>query len=201
MKETTLPGFEAIWYMCYYFKWGTSDYISRQIMDFKADKQKQLRTFSSLAACEFHGIGVKVDYVIRVLGSNELVALKSSRVRNVAVEIAKELSAAYAPNFIKKNRVTKPMKGLNKDQRKAELDGVYELYNCPDLNGKTVLIVDDIFTFGTCMEAIAEIFKAKWPKVKLYGFALAHNWQKGDGGITINEKDFIDKYEEFKSKS
>lgn len=194
MKTTQCEGFEKVWYMAYYFRWPTSDYVSRQIMDFKRGDIPPKEAFSEMAAEEFTLLGHKFDYVTRVLSSKELVALKGNKVAAIAHSIYEVCNAHYHPNLVQKNRMTKELKGLNKDQRKAELEGVYEIYQPVDLNHKSVLVVDDVFTFGTSLEAIAEVLKKENPHVKLYGFAIAHNWRRGQDGIMINETGFIGRY-------
>jgi hypothetical protein len=37
MKPINCEGLESTWHLCYYFKWPISDYVSRQLMDGKAD--------------------------------------------------------------------------------------------------------------------------------------------------------------------
>jgi predicted amidophosphoribosyltransferase len=200
MNTTTCNGLERVWYMCYYFKWGTSDWLSRQMMDFKRGDAPQIEAFSNLASEEMKKLGKSFDIVMRVLGSKELTATKASKLAVISRKIRDELGNEYNPNIVKKNRVTKELKSLGKEARKKELEGVYELYKDEDLNNKRILIVDDIFTFGTSFEAIAEVIKRKYPNSKLYGFVLAHNWIKGDNGVVINEADFIERYTKELSK-
>lgn len=180
--------------MGYYFRWPTSDYMSKQIMDFKRGDLQPREAFSDLAAQEFSLLGIRFDYVTRVLRSKEMEAKKGNKVAAIATKIFNNNAEFYHPNLVRKNRLTRELKYLNKEQRKEELHGVYEIYAPVDLNNKKVLIVDDVFTFGTSFEAIAEILKRNNPDVKLYGFALVHNWHKGENGISINETDFINRY-------
>ena len=78
------------------------------------------------------------------------------------------------------------MKYLNRAQRIAELEGVYELQNEPDLNKKMILIVDDITTTGTTLEVIAELIKGKYPRARVFGFVLAKTFDSDWTGITRN---------------
>lgn len=194
LKFTHCDGFEKVWYMGYYFRWPTSDYMSKQIMDFKRGDLQPREAFSDLAAQEFSLLGGRFDYATRVLGSKEMVAQKGNKVAAIAIKIFNSNADHYHPNLVKKNRLTRELKYLNKEQRKAELEGVYEIYDQIDLNHKKVLVVDDVFTFGTSFEAIAEVLKKRNPDVRLFGFALVHNWHKGENGIFINEADFISRY-------
>lgn len=187
----TLDGYENVWHFGYYFKYGTSDYLSYQIMDFKADKPDQLEAFAKLSADWFEKEFLTFDYVIRMLGSKETIATKSNRMRTVALAIANATDAQYHPLLIKKNRATKSLKMLGRASRQAELEGVFEINEPVDLNGKRVLVVDDVTTTGTSFEAIAATLKAAYPTVQLYGYALTRTHDYGDGGIKENEPDTV----------
>lgn len=163
-------------------------------MDFKDNQQAKIISFAEITAEEFERVDVKIDYVIRVLGSRELTAQKPNKVRSLAIAINEVLGSSYRPLVIRKNRATRELKGLSKEGRKKELEGVYELNDCPDLKDKAVLIVDDIYTFGTSMETIGEVLRTAYPSVKLYGFALAHNWQRGTDGVNGNNDHFEQHY-------
>jgi predicted amidophosphoribosyltransferase len=194
LKLSHCEGFEKVWFMGYYFRWPTSDYISRQVMDFKRGDLAPREAFGDLAAQEFEMLGRQFDYVTRMLGSKELVALKGNKVAAIATKIADTCGQHYHPNLVRKSRLTRELKYLNKGQRKAEMEDVYKIYKAIDLNNKKVLIVDDVFTFGTSFEAIGDVLRHQNPDVRLFGFALVHNWQRGTGNVNINEADFIERY-------
>src|ERR1700744_6057093 len=107
MKSVDYDGYEHIWHFGYYFKSGYSDYLSKQIMDFKVDKPDQVEAFAKVSADWFQAQGLTFDYVIRVLGSNETTATKPNRVREVALAIADHTEAIYHPLILKKNRATR----------------------------------------------------------------------------------------------
>jgi len=194
MKSMDIDGYEAVWHFGYYFKYGESDYLSYQMMDFKADKEDQVEAFARLSADWFADEFLTFDYVIRVLSSKETIAQKPNRVRTVAIAIAKETGAQYHPLIIKKNKETRSLKGMGRASRQAELAGVYELHEEVDLDGKRVLIVDDVTTTGTSFEAIAVPLKEAYPEVELFGYAIMRTHGKGDDGIEENDKDTVDIY-------
>jgi predicted amidophosphoribosyltransferase len=201
LKVTHSDGFEKVWYMGYYFKWPGSDFLSKQVMNFKRGDTAPREAFGNLAAGEFGLMGRKFDFVIRALGSKELVAQKGNKVAAIAKDISDVCKAHYHPNLVRKTRHIPEIKYLSKEQRKAELQGVYEIYQPIDLNHKKVLVVDDVFTFGTTMEAIGDVLGQQNPEVRLFGFALVHNWHKGENGIVVNEPAFVSRYNKVFAKA
>lgn len=195
LKSFECPNLIVGWYLYYYFRYPSGDYLSHQIMDFKADKDLQIQTFSQLAAEALAETDWTFDYVVRALGSKEITATKPNRVREIAKAIADKMHATYIPQLLKKKKATKPFKGgLSKQARIDQLEDVYEINVEYDLNDKSVLIVDDISTTGTTFEVIAGVIKAKYPKARVYGFSLAKTTYKIKGELEGNTKEDVDEY-------
>lgn len=73
---------------------------------------------------------------------------------NQAELLAGELSALVGIPMVpvlKKIRETDPQTGLTRSRREANLKGAFDLYNTNSLKGKTVILVDDVFTTGSTM--------------------------------------------------
>lgn len=82
---------------------------------------------------------------------------------NQAEVLAKELGKLADKSVIRaveKTRKTKPMYSLTPSQRRANVLGAYKL-SCDkkDIEGKDVLIVDDIFTTGATSSEIAKVLR------------------------------------------
>jgi predicted amidophosphoribosyltransferase len=195
MKSFECLGLVAVWHLFYYFKYSSGDYLSHQLMDFKADLDLQIKTFASLSAEAFAETDWTFDYVTRVLGSKETTARKPSRFREISAAIADRMHALYIPQLLKKTKKTRGFKsGLSKQQRIKEIADVYEIHEEYDLDGKTILIVDDISTTGTTFEVIAGVIKAKYPGSRIYGFCLARTMTKTKGVLEGNDKESVDEY-------
>ena len=96
------------------FKWNRNDKNDQYIID------KCIEAINSA--------NLKFDYVIRTLGSSETTALKSAKLRPLAIAIADAVSAKYLPRLLKKKKVTTPLHRLpDLASRKAEMDGVFEI--------------------------------------------------------------------------
>jgi len=189
MHQLAVPPLERVWYLYYYFKKDSPDYLTHQLMDFKADKKPQLDTFSALAADAMAAEDIKFDYILRVLGSDELTATKGNRVRDIALAITNAVKCKYRPLWLEKKRKTRSLKGLKLPQRQAELEDVYFLKDTDDLNDCNVLIVDDISTTGTSLQVIAELILRQYPQAKVYGFILAKTSNPDFGGPDRNDQD------------
>jgi predicted amidophosphoribosyltransferase len=195
MKSFECQGVIAVWHLYYYFKYPSGDYLSHQLMDFKADYEQQIKTFSQLSSDAFGKTEWTFDFVTRALGSKETTATKPNRVREVAVAIADRMHALYIPQLLKKSKKTRAFKGgLSKQQRVEEIANVYEINEDRDLNDKSILIVDDISTTGTTFEVIAAVIQAKYPKARIYGFCLARTMAKTKGILEGNDKESIGEY-------
>jgi len=89
----------------------------------------------------------------------------------LARPIAQSLRIIYKPNIIWRNRETKSQTKLNYQDRKANVAGAFQ--SRPKfVVGKNILVVDDVATSGSTLEACAvALFKAGADKV--YGITLA----------------------------
>ena len=78
----------------------------------------------------------------------------------LAKEIGRSLNLPVAYNIVKRHRYTNPQKELNKRQRNHNLKDAFCVKNLPE-EVKKVVIIDDIYTTGSTIDAIAEKLKEK----------------------------------------
>ncbi len=62
-------------------------------------------------------------------------------------------------NILYKTKNTKPQSTLNKEQRKMNLQGAYEVKNSNHITNKKVLLFDDIYTTGSTLEECAKVLR------------------------------------------
>lgn len=75
-------------------------------------------------------------------------------------------------NILYKIKNSKPQSSLNKEQRKINLKGAYELKNSETIINKKVLLFDDIYTTGSTLEECAKVLKeARAYEVSVLTFA------------------------------
>ena len=77
----------------------------------------------------------------------------------LAVQAGKLLGIPVAEDVVIKKKETKAQKKLSADERKRNLKDAFEV-QCA-LNGLKVLIVDDVYTTGSTVEALAAAMKEK----------------------------------------
>ncbi len=80
----------------------------------------------------------------------------------LAKGVSEKLDVEHKENFLVKLYETKNQHGLNYSNRKGNLTGVYDVVSPEDVEGKTILLCDDVSTTG---ETFNEAAKMLW----LYG--------------------------------
>ncbi len=80
----------------------------------------------------------------------------------VAGELGRELGIAVDTKALKRMKRTKPQKSLNPSERKRNLEHAFFVSGDKreQLEGKTVLLVDDIYTTGSTLNEAAKTLKA-----------------------------------------
>jgi len=95
---------------------------------------------------------------------------------NQSFVIAEILSTYYQLPIQKNNLIriknTKSQTEFNKQKRKQNIAGAFAIKNPGLINGRTIFLVDDVFTTGSTMEECAFILKSAGAK-KIYGIVVA----------------------------
>lgn len=88
------------------------------------------------------------------------VSRKRKRGYNQAEEFAKELSKLTGipvyGDLVKRRKKTKPLKTLNVPERQNNLKKAF-LFTENDVKLSTIILIDDIYTTGTTLDAVAEV--------------------------------------------
>ena len=78
-------------------------------------------------------------------------------------EVAKLINRPFSPFILKRHRDTKTQNGLSHIGRINNVKGAFSLYDNPDakklLEGKNVLLIDDVFTTGATVNSCAKALK------------------------------------------
>lgn len=117
--------------------------------------------------------GIKFDYITEVpmtrksqkdRGYNQCILLAKGISENTGIE--------YKSDVLVKLYETDKQHGLKLHMRKGNLSGVFDVKNPSDVEGKTILICDDISTTG---ETLNECAKMLWlyGAAEIYGISLA----------------------------
>lgn len=159
------------------------DEVGQELLMFKNKNSTSIYRWLHYVELNFDAIfqGLKVDYIVRALGSNET----SSKNTNTPLDLmggllAKKFNAKYVIDILTKDRTEQLKFAGNQYNRKQILD---HKYSC-NLNGlkkdATYLIIDDVTTTGTTFGEINRaIKKASGNRAKLHSFALVKTlWNK-----------------------
>jgi ComF family protein len=115
-----------------------------------------------------------IDVVIPVpLHKNKLKQRGYNQVAKFGIEIAKALNAEYIDSVLVKTTATKTQVFKNRIARWNNSNEVFTIINANRIEGKHVLLVDDIITSGATIEACVNILnKAKNVKISVATMAI-----------------------------
>lgn len=86
-----------------------------------------------------------------------------SRGFNQSVLVARELSKTWGiaagNQLLRRVRRTQPLKGMNHAQRRKAVAGAFAVANADRVKGKTVILIDDVLTSGSTVEACAKVLR------------------------------------------
>ena len=90
----------------------------------------------------------------------------------IARELSRRLQIEMDPSLLRRTRRTPPLKGMSLRQRRRTVSGAFKAINPARLNGKTIILIDDVLTTGSTAEACARTLKrAGAARVELISWA------------------------------
>lgn len=81
----------------------------------------------------------------------------------LAREISRISAIDWSPDYLWRRKRTPQLGGLNRKQRARTVGGAFAVERAADLNGRTVIIVDDVYTTGSTIEACAKALRKAKP--------------------------------------
>jgi len=95
---------------------------------------------------------------------------------NHAEKLADQLGYAFSvpvdANLLVKRKPTLPQMKLNREQRLKNVEGVFEVTHKENVQGKTILLVDDVYTTGATLEECARVLTQAGAQA-VYGAVVA----------------------------
>ncbi len=129
------------------------------------------RTFARWLAQEYIKSDFDVDVVVYVpMHKDKLSKRGYNQAELLAFEFCKIVGLPLAKNFLIKNFDTDTQTHKSRDERE-HLENIYSLTHKDYFRGKKILLIDDVITTGSTMDACAEALGAS----KVYGLAIAHS--------------------------
>lgn len=139
-----------------------TDIYQKIIYDFKFQKKMEMLNFlvDILENAFFEFSFLKPDIVMCIpMSKNELRARGFNQSLELAKGLCKRLHFRLKRNLLLKIKDTLPQRELDRKERKLNVKGCFAVKQ--DLQGKSVLLIDDIYTTGaTCFEA-SKVLKQK----------------------------------------
>ncbi len=141
------------------------DILKKLVHDFKYKKIASLVKEFSAFIVDFmdeHNIAKESDLVLSIpMHPSRLFKREINPSHILAKNIAKKLKLQYSENLLKKTKNTPPQSKLNRLERLENIKHSFSLKDDGklDLNGKNILLVDDLFTTGSTVNECSKILK------------------------------------------
>lgn len=140
--------------------------VKQLIYDYKYNDQRYLADYlAQMMAAIYLESGLEADVILPVPASE-----KRSRIRGfdhmayLAERLSENLGISYETNALIRVKDTERLKGLSKSERLIELDQVFAVEREDAINGKRILLIDDILTTGSTLNACTEVLASYGPK-------------------------------------
>ena len=149
----------------------------RGILNLKhARSLSSVNTFSNLITAMVKNDfgGVNFDYITAIPPRRQrMKEIGFDQSGALAKKTAKLLSVKYYPNLFKRIRQTSKQTDLSSFERQQNLNGAFDLKgNSDNIQGKTILVIDDVTTTGATFNECARVLKLSGAKA-VYCAAIA----------------------------
>ena len=161
-SRQSLPGtfaFDAAWSVCLYneltqkllhaFKYNSKTSLAKTfvplMIDFIDRHQLPLQKFDLISPIPLHPVR------LRERGYNQSALLSRALSCHYKIE--------HAENLLIRQKLTTTQTELGAKQRWTNMQGAFKMKNSTDLAGKTVILIDDLFTTGATVHSAAETLK------------------------------------------
>lgn len=135
-------------------KYRGKSYIGRIMGKILADRfYIAVDTYSALS---------EIDYIVPVpVHKSRMRERGYNQAAIMAKELAEEIGVPVKQGILKRTRGTRAMKGLNPQERQGNVEEAFSVTSVkePNIRGKRILIIDDIYTTGSTMDACSKALK------------------------------------------
>jgi len=171
---------------------GYTDYIKR----FKNNDKLIIDAWSVVVSKEINN-HIKCEYLVRVLGHNELTATNDLPLDILCNQIENNCGIEYLKKALTKKRKTKQFSKarLGVSGRKAELEDNYSFSYAGITKNPTILLIDDVSTSGTTANSIAKAIKIQLPEAKITFLALGQTTNPAFSGFQDNSHYNVTEFE------
>jgi predicted amidophosphoribosyltransferase len=90
----------------------------------------------------------------------------------VARHLGRQWGLAVDQHLLRRTRATPPLKGMNEGERRRAVGGAFAIAEGRRIDGRTVILIDDVMTSGsTAVACAAALRKAGAERVELISWA------------------------------
>lgn len=135
------------------------DVLKNKMLAYKFNDKKYLKDFfaQELAKCLYN---VQADCIIGVpITKKRLGERGYNQTDLVAKELSKILGIEYIPNMLVKIKDTEHQSKLSKTERKINIKNCFSVADIYNIDGKKILLIDDIFTTGATVNECSKMLK------------------------------------------
>jgi hypothetical protein len=178
------------WHLAYYIpeEHEIAGSLSSRIIEFKNSWPRgTVDRWCQWAIDDLAGANLRFDFILRALGSKELIPREGRPLDMLGNRIATWQSAVYAPAILNKVRETASLHTLHKlDERRKEMANAYLVVDRSwDLNGRHVLLLDDVTTTNTTLTEILRALRVEWPRANYSFLSLGRTSRNPDANKLI----------------
>lgn len=141
--------------------------IIKLIRKFKTGAKYLADLFSEYLEKTFIEYYGGADYILSVPMTDSAIKKRGyNQAALLAQKLSEKVNVEYRKDALVKTRSTADQKFLNVNERAENLLGSFRVHERKELNGKTVVLVDDVLTTGATANAVAKaLFSAKVQRV------------------------------------
>ncbi len=135
--------------------------VAKIVVNFKYNNKPYFsRTLGALLAKRFEELNWKVDFAIFVPVTKRRMKTRGyNQAQLLANELSKRTKIPVLDNVLIKKKDTQQQAGLGFKDRQENIKKTFAVLDKDKLNGKTVVLVDDVFTTGATSNACAKCLK------------------------------------------
>ena len=153
------------------------------VKSFKFDLKKYIgETIASMMAAYFNSLNLKADYLTFVpLGEERLKERGFNQTEVIANELSKLIKIPVI-DLLTREVETPKQSSLDQKERLKNLKDAFKVKAKESLKGKTVMLIDDVFTTGATLDECSKALKKLKPE-KIIAFTFAKTNFKAGGMV------------------
>lgn len=148
--------------------------ITTLVYKLKFENAKYLAPYlGNILVDTYMSSGLDIDYIIPVPIHTNRLKERGYNQTELLVKSFDKVCVPYRLDVVERVIDTPHQTTLPRDKRLLNLDGAFKVVKKSDVKGKSILIVDDVYTTGATLNELARVLYKAHAK-HIYGLVLAH---------------------------